>query len=127
MQKFEDNQATPDQSGHRLTRKRYAFRLPIHLAARIEALCEMHPETPRRQLISDLLALGVTEVERAQGQQNSALPSTLPDPKQPIYLLNGPFVEFHGLAHKHHLAMEHALDGDEAPSTLVSYSLGNDD
>lgn len=127
MQKPENNRVTRGQPGHRLTRKRYAFRLPVALAARIEALCEMHPETSRSQLISDLLALGVAEVERTRGHQHSALPGAVTEMTSPIYLLSGPFVEFHGLTRKHHLAMEHALDRDETPSTVLNYSMGNDD
>jgi hypothetical protein len=127
MQKSLERPDTEGQTVQRLTRKRYTFRLPIALAARIEALCEMHPETPRHQLISDLLALGVAEVERAQGSPTGALPSALPDGKPPIYLLSGPFVEFHGLTRKHHLAMEHALDQDEVPPALLNYRLGNGD
>ncbi len=87
----------------------------------------MHREKTCSQLIGDLLALGVAEVERAQGGPTGALPTALPHGKPHIYLLNGPFAEFHGLTRKHHLAMEHAMDQDEAAPALLNYRLGDDD
>ena len=127
MHRLNPKHATRGRSSRHLSRKRYAFRLPIALAARIEALCEMHHEAIRSQLISDLLALGVAEVERARGGSTGALPGASPDRQSAIYLLNGPFVEFHGLTRKHHLAMEHALDGEDTSPALLNYRLGDDD
>ncbi len=50
-----------------------------------------------------------------------------PDTKQPIYLLTGPFAEFHGLIHRHHLALEHELakDDPEALFPVDEYALGD--
>lgn len=113
-------------SGLRLARKRYSFRLPLALASRLEALCEMHPQKKRAQLFSDLLGLGLAEVERVRTTGAVGLAEFQPDTKQPIYLLTGPFAEFHGLAHKHHLAMEHELAKDDAESYHLTgdYTLG---
>lgn len=116
-----------NQPGDRLARKKYTFRLPIPLAARIEALCDLHPRTPRRQLIADLLTLGVAEVENVHVRQTDGVPSWWPKEESHIYLLTGPFSEFHGLARKHHLAMEHALDNDKAPPSLLDYQLDDVD
>lgn len=101
------------ERGMRLARKRYACRLPLELASRLEALCEMHPRKTRTQIMGDLLGLGLAEVERA-GSGAAAGPAGFhPDTRQPIYLLTGPFAEFHGLIRKHHLAMEHELAKDD--------------
>ncbi len=115
--------------GTRLTRKKYAFRLPLALASRLEALCEMHPHKTRTQVIGDVLGLGLAEVERTRSAPGSGPVDTAvpPDPHQPIYLLYGPFAEFHHLAYKHHLALEKALTPDEAPLAppLEGYALGD--
>lgn len=100
--------------GARLTRKKYTFRLPLELASRLEALCEMHPSQTRAQLIGDLLGLGLAEVERARSGSGGAQQAQPPDLNQPIYLLTGPFSEFHHLTYKHHLALEQAQDKKSA-------------
>jgi len=113
--------------GARLLRKKYTLRLPLALASRVEALCEMHPLSTRSQLIGDLLGLGLAEVERARADPNDASTSQVPDMHQPIYLLTGPFSEFHHLSYKHHLALEHALDKEDPPSMppVDGYTLGD--
>ena len=45
--------ASPDNT--RLTPKQFSFRLPIHVAAKIAALCDMYPQKTRTQIIADLL------------------------------------------------------------------------
>ena len=120
--------ARKQASGASLARKRYALRLPLALASRLEALCEMHPHATRSQLITDLLGLGLAQVERRASAE--ALTSPAPfhaDIRQPIYLLTGPFAEFRGLTYKHHLAMERELDADD-PQALHApddYELGD--
>lgn len=114
------------ESGLRLARRRYSFRLPLELASRLEALFEMHPKQRRAHLMGDLLRLGLAEVERVQSAVAAGLVEFHPDKKQPIYLLTGPFAAFHGLTRKHHLAMEHELAKDDAESSnsIGEYSLG---
>lgn len=118
----------PRASGASLARKRYALRLPLAIASRLEALCEMHPQATRAQLITDLLGLGLAQVERRESTEALASPTPFhPDMRQPIYLLTGPFSEFRGLTYKHHLAMERELDGDD-PQALHApddYELGD--
>ena len=111
----------------RRSRKKSTVRLPLALAARLEALCEMHPETTRTQLIGDLLGLGLAEVERVRSGSNDPATSLVPDVNQPIYLLMGPFAEFHHLTYKHHLALEHALakEAVQNPPPVDEYTLGD--
>ena len=109
-----------------MTHKRYSFTLTLELASRLEALCEMHPQKARSQLLGDLLELGLEEVERARTPSNPELAGFHPDTRQPVYLLTGPFAEFRGLAHKHHLALERELANDD-PEPLAprdEYTLG---
>lgn len=115
------------ERGIRLARKKYACRLPLELASRLEALCEMHPGKTRAQLMRDVLGVGLAEVERAWSGNATGAPGFQPDTRQPIYLLSGPFAEFHGLIHKHHLAMEHELASDEPQVSypVDDYTLGD--
>lgn len=114
-------------SGARLSRKKYTVRLPLALAARLEALCEMYPLTTRSQLIGDLLGLGLAEVERARSGTGDTAPTLPSSANAPIYLLTGPFSEFHHLTYKHHLALEHALAKEDVqdPPPVDEYTLGD--
>jgi hypothetical protein len=107
--------------------KRYTCLLPLDLAARLETLFEMHPETPRSKVIADLLRLGVAEVERTHAVVELAHPFAPGDNRQHIYLLSGPFAEFHKLTYKHHLALERAQNKEDAsePNTNAGYQLGD--
>lgn len=118
---------TKREDGLRLARKSYTCRLPLELASRLEALREMHPQKTRTQLLTDLLDLGLAEVERASSGAAAGLAGFQPDTRQPVYLLTGPFSEFHDLIHKHHLAMEHELDKDEPETSypMDDYTLGD--
>ena len=44
----------PDNT--RLTSKQISIRLPIHVAAKISAICEMYPRRTKTEIIGDLLA-----------------------------------------------------------------------
>lgn len=111
----------------RLALKRYGCRLPLRLACRLEALFEMHPDKTRSQLMADLLDLGLAGLERAHAGAQGGDTGSATDTRQAIYLLSGPFAEFHGLLHKHHLALERELANEEAaPSPAADvYTLGD--
>lgn len=108
----------------RLARKQYAFRLPLQLASRFEALCEMYPHKRRTELLGDLLGLGLAQLEQNWSRAGPA--EWHPDSRQPVYLVTGPFAEFRGLVRKHHMAIERELAGDEAEPLypLDEYQLG---
>ena len=119
----------------RLSRKKYTFQLPLDVAAHLEALCEMHADTRRAQVLADVLALGLAQVTQAhtvaragqaahQPPGAGAVPAvegSAPDTKQAIYLLTGPFAEFHKLVRVHHLALEHEIAGDEPIPPAVNH------
>jgi hypothetical protein len=115
-----------DRGPHEAT-KRYTCSLPLALASRLEALLEMHPETTRSQLIGDLLGLGLAEVERTRSGSGLEWGGVQADRQQPIYLLTGPFSEFHKLTQKHHLALERERCGDDLaePGPSQRYLLGD--
>ncbi len=110
----------------RLSRKKYTFQLPLDVAAHLEALCEMHADTRRAQVLADVLALGLAQVTQAhtEARAGQAAGWSAPDTKQAIYLLTGPFAEFHKLVRVHHLALEHEIAGDEPiPPAVNNYRL----
>lgn len=108
-------------------RQRYAVSLPLPLASRVEALCDLHPDKTRAELITDLLALGLLQVDRAAAESGAHSVPCCSDTRQPIYLLTGPFSEFHGLTFKHHLALERELDETDPLSEhgAEAYELGD--
>lgn len=59
--------AAPDNS--RITSKQYSFRLPVHVAAKIAALCELYPTKSRTQIVGDLLSAALQGVEDGPGRQ----------------------------------------------------------
>jgi hypothetical protein len=107
--------ATPDNS--RVTSKQYSFRLPVHVAAKIEALCEMYPAKNRTQIVADLLTSALDGVERSfptvAGRQVDVDHETGEDLFEEV----GPTVRFHGLANHHYMELEREL-GNPTPSPL---------
>lgn len=110
------------------SQKRYTCQVTLALAARLEALFELHPQAERSTVLADLLTLGLAQVESKRSARNPAGPEFQPDALQPIYLLTGPFEAFHGLVQKHHLALESALNDNNAPQTnSLNYRLNLDE
>lgn len=107
---------------------RQALRLPLPLAARLAAWCQMHPQRSRNQIIAELLDAALSQAEREWSAKDSAVVGVVPDPTQPIYLPMGPFADFRGLVHQHHLRLEHELDRDEpaSGSLWVDYPLDDE-
>jgi hypothetical protein len=53
----------PDNS--RLTPKQWSVRLPIHVAAKICALCDLYPRKTKTEIIGDLLATALDQLTEA--------------------------------------------------------------
>ena len=120
--------ASPDNT--RLTSKQFSFRLPVHIAAKIAALCEMYPQKNRTQIVADLLTTALDELEKnlpeALGNQiekdwqNSIIEDAAIE-GQPIpenfYYLGGARGRFRNIANKHYREMEKEL-GNEKPEPL---------
>jgi hypothetical protein len=60
--KLHDLWTSPDNT--RLTSKQYSFRLPTHIAAKIEALWRMYPNKNRTQVAVDLLIAALDQPEQ---------------------------------------------------------------
>jgi len=61
----------PDHS--KLTPKQISIRLPILVAAKISALCELYPRSSKSKVIGDLLATALDEVEQALSSKKGKL------------------------------------------------------
>lgn len=65
----------PDNS--KLTPKQWSIRLPIHVAAKICALCDLYPRKTKTEIIGDLLATALDQLAEAlpNEQQGTRRPS----------------------------------------------------
>lgn len=113
--------SAPDNS--RLTRKQLSFRLPVHVAARIAALCEMYPSRSRTQIVADLLSSALDEMQHefpaVQGRFVLKDEETGADMHEDV----GPVSRFHALAHKHYKELEAELGTEGPPSPFEGIAL----
>lgn len=119
--------ASPDNS--RLTSKQFSFRLPVHVAAKIAALCEIYPHKNRTQIVADLLSSALDDLEKS-------LPQELGEPisheeesierkvaehqgydYKPLFHLGGPRGKFRHVANRHFAELESEL-GNANPNPL---------
>lgn len=68
----------PDHS--RLTPRQISIRLPILVAAKISALCELYPRSSKSKMIGDLLATALDEVEQSLPSKKGRFLYDLPEP-----------------------------------------------
>ena len=108
---------TPDNS--RVTSRQYSFRLPVHVAAKIEALCEMYSTRTRTEIVGDLLATSLQEVENSFPPVKGKELWEDPDTGETIYENVGPGARFRKLANKYYAEIENEL-GTEKPTPLYS-------
>jgi len=96
----------PDNS--RVTSKQYSFRLPVHVAAKIEALCEMYPTRSRTQIVGDLLSAALQGVEESFPLVKGKDAGQDPD-GDTYYEEVGLGSRFRRLASKHYVEIEKGL------------------
>lgn len=72
----------PDNS--RLTQKQWSIRLPIQVAAKINALCDIYPRKSKTEIISDLLATALDQVRDALPCTEGEVLAHDPDTKEEI-------------------------------------------
>jgi hypothetical protein len=105
----------PDNS--RLTAKQASFRLPVHVAAKIAALCEMYPQKTKTQIVGDLLAASLTDFENALPKTLSSRFFGKDEEGNDLFEVEGPAQTFRDLANKHYRELEIEL-GTEDPEPL---------
>ncbi len=119
--------SSPDNS--RLVSKQFSFRLPVHIAAKIAALCDMYPQKNRTQIVADLLTAaldnlelnlpiekgqGDTEEDEYYGRQHAEMEGYK---FAPSFQMAGKRAEFRSLANKYY--REHELElGNDSPQAL---------
>ena len=99
----------------RLCAKQFSIRLPVHVAARVSALCEMYPGKTKTDIIADLLASALDQVEESLPQYQSSESEEI-EGKEYFPIL-GPKVDFHTASNKHYAELEKEL-GNLKPNRL---------
>lgn len=110
----------PDNT--RLTSKQVSIRLPIMVAAKISALCEMYPRKTKTELIGDLLATVLDQLEEGLPRVDGDVIAVDPE-GEPIYSDSGIKGQFRRLTEKYLRELEVELGITEpvqAPAPLVS-------
>lgn len=124
--------SSPDNS--RLISKQFSFRLPVHIAAKLNAICDMYPQKNRTQLVADLLTTALENFEKSlpfqlvesepeiqlayNGQQHE-----YDDGENTIYELTGARSRFRALANRYYKEYESEL-GNETPKNLYEDHFG---
>jgi hypothetical protein len=89
------------QASQPLTADEYCLRLPVYEAAKVAALAEMYPGRSAEQIVVDLLAAALDELQAhfhyIKGQRVAALD----EQGDPIYEDAGLAPRFHDLTRKH--------------------------
>lgn len=99
----------------RLCSKQFSIRLPVHVAARINALCELYPGKTRTDIINDLLASALDHIEEALVEYDTGETADVEGKEIKIY--SGPKVQFKVAANKHYIELEKEL-GNQHPNNL---------
>jgi hypothetical protein len=118
---------SPDNS--RLTTKQFSFRLPVHIAAKIAALCEMYPQKNRTHIVADLLTSALDELEKnlpealgnrmdeATQQHFAEMAAMDGEQYEEMFFLGGTRGRFRNIANRYFVEMENEL-GNENPTQL---------
>jgi hypothetical protein len=109
----------PDNS--RLTPKQLSFRLPVHVAAQINALCDIYPHRTKTEIVGDLLAAALAELVPSLPSVRGRIVDRHPD-FGIVYELQGAAVEFRSRANKHFKEIEKEL-GNKAAGDLFAGEL----
>ena len=107
----------PDNS--RVTSRQYSFRLPVHVAAKIEALGEIYSTRTRTEIVGDLLAAALQEVENSFPPVKGKEFWEDQDTGEMLYEDVGLSARFRTLANKYYIEMEKEL-GTEKPERLYT-------
>jgi hypothetical protein len=110
----------PDNS--RLTSKQYSFRLPVHVAAKIAALCDMYPQKSRTEIVGDLLSTAIEDLVKGMPYVEGKLLHEDQEGEK-YYEDIGPKPHFWALADKHYKALEREMGNKNPPSLLDALKL----
>lgn len=103
----------------RLVKKQTSIRLPVHAAAKIEALCEMYPSKTRNEIITDLLTAALDDAYDSFAFSRG---DEICIDGEPHYTDCGARKEYTELANKHFIKLEKEL-GNNDPKHLFDKPL----
>jgi hypothetical protein len=103
----------PDNS--KLTPKQLSIRLPIHVAAKISALCDMYPRKTKTEIIGDLLSTALDQLAKGLPSHNGRELGYDPDSDEVIYETLGPWAHFRSLTDKYIKELESEIEEKEQP------------
>lgn len=112
--------ALPDNS--RVTSKQLSFRLPVHVAAKIAALCEIFPNKTRTDIIGDLLTSALEGVEYSFPSVKGEEFGMDDHEGKTLFYDVGKGKTFRESANRHYMELEKEL-GNEAPEPLYDSNL----
>lgn len=112
--------SAPDNS--RLAAAELPLRLPVHVAARLQALADMYPNKSRGEIVADLLAAALGEVEQAFPPVKGNCVGQDEGGREPLFEDAGPVGRYQRLANDYYLAMEKEL-GNPKPQPLFAGSV----
>lgn len=99
----------PDNS--KLTAKQWSIRLPVHVAAKINALCDIYPRKTKTEIIGDLLATALIQVAAALPSYDDTDRFIAPGPDgEGIFEQYGPRVDFHRFTEKYTKELEQEIE-----------------
>lgn len=101
--------SSPDNT--RLTPKQFSMRLPLHVAAKISALCDMYANKTRTEIIGDLLTTALEDLEASFTHVEGEYIGTDELTNEAITEDVGLGAKFRKLASNHLEALEKELDG----------------
>jgi hypothetical protein len=108
----------PDNS--RLTSKQYSFRLPVHVAAKIAALCDLYPQKTRTEIVGDLLSTAIADLVSSLPSVDGKALFIVPDTGEEICEDVGLRGEFWKMADKHYKSIEREMGNKNPPSLFDS-------
>lgn len=122
-----DQWSSPDNS--RLTSKQFSFRLPVHIAAKLAALCEIYPQKNRTHIVADLLAAALDDLEKNLPEEMGSsinhedeyierqIADHTGEEYEEEFYLAGARARFRNTANRHYIELENEL-GNENPTPL---------
>lgn len=110
----------PDNS--RITAKQLSFRLPVHVAAKISALCDLFPNKTRTEIIGDLLTSALEKIEYSFPSVKGEYFGMDDDQGNKLFYDTGKGSDFRKIANEHFAELEKEL-GNENPSRLYDSDL----
>ncbi|WP_052177726.1 hypothetical protein [Methylotenera sp. G11] len=119
----------------RLVSKQFSFRLPVHIAAKIAALCDLYPQKNRTQIVADLLSAALDDLEKnlpmnivpvnefqQQYEDEQSYHAGLP--QESLFEMGGARAQFRHKSNQHYKDLEKEL-GNDSPSDLFEYKCGS--